>query len=108
MQTKEFIFHNKSTEISDGDTLENFNYEEITIDIQGTATSFEVVFEGKVSSNSEWSPIMFANLTDLSLDTKATQLNTKWNNSITGLVYIRARIANISDGYLSIVGRLKY
>ncbi|MFC0903898.1 hypothetical protein ACFHWD_04230 [Clostridium sp. MT-14] len=105
--TTYFTFHDKSIEAIEGNIFSNSEYEEITIDIQGTASSFEVIFEGKVDSNSEWSSIMFANLTDLSLNTKATELNSKWNNNINGLFYLRVRITNITDGYLTIIGRLK-
>lgn len=106
-----FIFHKQSIQISEGKTLANAindSFEEATIDIQGTAQSFEILFEGKVDENSEWTPIMFGNLTDLSLSATVTELNTKWNNNISGLAYLRVRIISISGGYLTIVGRLKY
>mgnify|MGYP001005595113 FL=1 len=103
-----FIFHKQSTQTSEGKILVNNSFEEITIDIQGTAQSFEAIFERKVDKNSEWTPIMFGNLTDLSLNTKVTELNTNWNNNISGYLYLRVRIINIQEGYLTIVGRLKY
>ncbi|MDV3428193.1 MAG: hypothetical protein LIR50_14435 [Bacillota bacterium] len=103
-----FIFHDHSDTVNDGEIFINPNTEEITIDITGTAQSFEVIFEGKVNNDSEWSPIMFGNLNDLSLDTKATKLNTQWQNEISGYGYFRVKITNISGGYLTIKGRLKY
>lgn len=108
MQVSTHNFHNQSTQATDGEILKNTQFEEITIDIQGTSTDFEVIFEGKVDENSEWTSLMFGNLTDLSLNDRTTKLNTKWNNDISGFNFLRVRIVSISDGYLTVVGRLKY
>jgi hypothetical protein len=98
------IFHDAITTASSGKEYGISNEETITVEINGTATSSTVIFEGKGWSGN-WYLIQGVNLSTLDMATQTTSKGQIWQFDLTGLVGIRMRVSNIVGGNLSVVGR---
>lgn len=99
------ILQDNATEIGIGTEYKNTIGDIITFEVTGTSTTSTIVFEGKGSSGAYY-PIACINLSTLDSDTQTTGINEIWQSSLTGLIGFRTRITSISDGYISIQGRV--
>jgi hypothetical protein len=100
-----FTFQDTATAIQNGNECVANKASAVTFEITGTSTSRTILFEGLSLSNS-WYPIQCANLSTLSLATQTTENNTIWQADISGLLRFRTRIASVSEGNVSIKGKV--
>lgn len=81
------------------------NFVTANIEITGTATSFNIVFEAQVLNSNQWHEIVAVNLKNLNIDTKATEKGI-YQLDLTGLTKVRTRLTSISGGNLTVKGRV--
>lgn len=76
----------------------------MNLEISGTSTNFQVVFEGMVDS--EWRPRSAVNLATMEFGTTASDFVGTWELSLVGLNFVRVRLDSIANGNVSVVGRV--
>ena len=82
----------------------NSKSEIMNIEISGTSTDFQIIFEGKVKEH--WRPVMAVNLEDLSYSTSASNFTGIWQLSLIGLNFVRISVVSIVNGNVTVVGRV--
>jgi hypothetical protein len=98
-------FHDATITVSNGKEYSiGYGEDTLNVEINGTATSSTVVFEGKGLSGN-WYLIQGVNLSTLDMATQTIGKGQMWQFDLTGLVGIRMRISAINSGNLSVVGR---
>lgn len=103
---KDKLFLSEETSIVTSDFIGNSNLGELlTLEISGTSTIFELVVEGVVDINSTtWTTLGW-----ISMDNNVgTTITTKgiYEVVVQNLTKIRVRLTSISNGNLSIYGRM--
>jgi hypothetical protein len=99
-----FKLHNQATQAGNGEEI-LISRQMLTanIDIDGTASSFTIVFEGKSSDNTDYRAIMAVNLSTFDMASTTSTLNTLWQVGLDGLVAFRCRLSTVSGGNVSVV-----
>lgn len=108
MVITDFTFHDRTTIISDG--LEYINHNigfstTLDLDIYGTATTSAVIFEA-MGLNGRYRPIQGFNSETTDLSSTTLSNDSSWQFDLTGKSKFRVRITVISDGFLTIKGKV--
>ena len=101
-----FTFHDGSNSIGDGNLLNiKADYVLMNISVTGNATDFNLIFEAKANDTDDFTPIMCANLSTLTLSSNATA-NGKYQMSLEGLMRARVRISKITTGSVKVIATI--
>ena len=76
-----------------------------TIEVYGTATSFELEISGQTLSDNFYS-IIAVKLSDLTINSIITELDTLWQVDLNGLTKLKAELKSISGGTLNVVAKV--
>jgi hypothetical protein len=108
-KTTYHVFHNNTTEISNGNELivDNANYpSQLTVTTFGTATTSVILFEANADPGDNWGAVAGLRLSDFLLSSNATRLGELWIFDISGFRKFRCRISNVSGGDVNITGKV--
>lgn len=101
-----FTFQDKATNPQNGKECLINMATEITFEISGTATTSQVIFEGKSNYEGKYYPIMCIKLDDLNMATGTIGISELWQVPVTSLFSFRVRVASVSNGYISVIGKI--
>lgn len=100
-------FHKNETTVQDGTEYNVAMHSATTIyvEISGTATNSEIIFEGKTFDT--WQPRFGVNTStaEIASNGLVTTKDNSWLIDVTGCTNFRARINSITGGDLTIIGR---
>jgi len=91
---------------SDGEILSvNTGSSILNIDIKNTSTDAVLNFEARINENLDWVKINAVNLTNYDISTTA---NTDgiYQIDLTGLSFVRCRVSDITDGDITVNGKV--
>lgn len=99
----EVYFHIKTNQIGVGEShWDSSGVSAINIVATGSATSFEVIFEGKVGDT--WSPVIGVRLDNLAICGKMDSKEVIYQIELTALKRFRCRLSSISGGEITVYG----
>lgn len=102
-----FKFFDKCTTPSESNILNNsYGGSELSIQVDGTATSFEIVVSGKVNvEESEYHPIGVVALKDFSSYETVSDYGM-FVVSLDGVSHIKMEITSVTGGYVTCFGKI--
>lgn len=105
---KDYAFaKNITAEYTPNKPYYNVNSDVMSVEISGTFTSGEFVFEGKLDANSEdYTPLAAIDLSNLSVVRGIATKAGIYELGIEGIREFRVRVQSVSGGYVNIIGRV--
>jgi len=103
MNTKQLDknLHNLTTVVSDGGTISVGGEDTVTISVIGTATSFNLIFEGTIDG-STWFPVAMIDLATFAVSTSTSTKNKLYTTDISALKEFRTRLSAVSGGNITV------
>lgn len=104
-KTADFVFQNAATSPGLGNLLAVDSFKNLAIEVIGTSVTHQVNFWGLMNSGTKIA-LTGVNISTLLSATQTTGINEIWQFDITGLENVEIEVVSISDGNLSINGKV--